>query len=166
MAVLERLSWFDDDPARLQRELDAMPAVAPALVWTGGHWAGELPLWPMERPEPATLREYVGDRRFRVEVHYFESFPMVAPRFIPIEPEPEIAVWTMHRWHVSGDGSLCLFQNFIDWDPSGTAADLVPKAAGWFLEYLLMEDGAIEHMTVNGIATNDSHDHLFVARGP
>ncbi len=166
MTALERLRWFDDDPARLQRELDAMPPIAPGLTWTGDYWVGELPLWPFKRPEPTPLCEYVGDRRFRVEVHYYESFPMVAPRFMPIDPEPEIAVWTMHRWHVSGDGSLCLFQNFSDWHPSNTAADLVPKAAGWFLEYLLMKDDAIEHMTVEGIAANNVLDHLFISPGP
>lgn len=165
MPDLERVSWFVDEPVVLERELAAMPSVAPELAWVDGHWEGVLPLWPFQRAEPPALLDFVGDRRFRVEVHYYESFPMVAPRFMPVEPQPEIAVWTMHRWHVMGDGSLCLFQNFTDWHPSNTAADLVPKAAGWFLEYLLIVDNAVEQMTVEGIARSDELDHLFVARG-
>lgn len=154
---------MEDDPLRLARELEAISAAASQLTWTGEHWAGELPVWPFERPEAPALKEYLAGRRFAVEVRYYESFPMVAPRFIPIDPVPPIGVWTMNRWHVAGDGSLCLFQNFTDWDPFGTAADLVPKAAGWFLEYLLMCDGAVEEMTPNGIAVDDSLDHLFTA---
>jgi ubiquitin-protein ligase len=157
----ERLRWFDDDPARLQRELAAMATAAPHLMWFGAHWAGELPLWPMERPEPAALRSYVGSRRFVVEIHYPESFPMVAPRFVPIEPEPELSVRTLNVWHVLGDGALCMFQSSSDWDPHCTAADLVPKAAGWYLEYLLMQDGRIDSMTQAGIVLNDELDGLF-----
>ena len=164
MSGLQRLTWVEDNPSRMARELEAMPAAAPQLTWTGEHWAGELPVWPFERPEPPALSDYLAGRRFAVEVRYYESFPMTAPRFIPIDPVPPIGVWTMNRWHVTGDGSLCLFQNFTDWDPFCTAADLVPKAAGWFLEYLLMSDGVVEEMTPVGIAADDSRDHLFVAR--
>ena len=155
---------MEDDPLRLKRELEAMPAAAPQITWMGDHWAGELPVWPFGRPEPPALSDYLARRRFSVEIRYYESFPMSAPRFIPIDPDPPIAVWTMNRWHVAGDGSLCLFQNFTDWDPFCTAADLVPKAAGWFLEYLLMSDGVVEEMTPRGIAVDDSLDHLFTAR--
>lgn len=140
-----------------------MAPVAPHLAWTGTHWAGTLPLWPMERPEPLSLRNYVGSRRFNVEVHYYDSFPMIAPRFVPTDPEPPLSVRTMSRWHVLGDGALCLFQNFTDWDPHCTAADLIPKAAGWFLEYLLLEDGHIDAMTDTGIASSPRLDGLFSA---
>jgi hypothetical protein len=68
---------------------------------------------------------------------------------------------TQQDWHVNGDGSLCLLQEAQDWSPTGTAADLVVKAAGWFLEYLLMEQGRIPAMTTNGIATDDSLDALL-----
>ena len=47
----------------------------------------------------------------------------------------------MHTWHVNGDGSLCLMQAADDWQPEDTAADLVRKACGWFVEYLLVEAG-------------------------
>lgn len=163
---LARVSWVDDEPARFSRELEAMPEVAPDLHWLGSHWEGFVPLWPIDRPEPPGLVEFTSGRRFRVEVHYLESFPMVAPRFLPTDPQPEIAVWTMNRWHVAGDGSLCLLQNFTDWHPVNTAADLVPKAAGWFLEYLLMVDGVIEAMSTGGIAADDSLDHLFQRSHP
>lgn len=138
-----------------------MPLVAPDLGWTGSHWLGTLPLWPFDRSEPPGLAAFAAGRSFQVEVSYLESFPMVAPRFSPIDPRPEIGVWTMSHWHVAGDGSLCLFQNFTDWHPTNTAADLVPKAAGWFLEYLLMTDNSIEMMSTDGIAHDASFDHLF-----
>lgn len=156
-----RESWAEDDPPRLERELAAMPSVAPGLTWDGLRWSGTVPLWPFERPRPAGLDSYVGDRRLSIEISYYESFPMVAPRFVPIDPRPELIERTQHRWHVNGDGSLCLFQTFSDWDPFATAADLVPKAAGWFLEYLLMKDRAVEAMTTAGIVLDDSLDHLF-----
>jgi hypothetical protein len=161
---IQRLTWMDDEPLRLERELKAMPAAAPRLDWTGEHWAGELPVWPFDRPESPGLHDYLGGRRFFVEVRYYESFPMVAPLIIPMDPVPPMGVWTMSRWHVAGDGSLCLFQNFTDWDPFCTAADLVPKAAGWFLEYLLMSDGAVDEMTTAGIVADDSLDHLFTTQ--
>lgn len=161
MAEWRRLSWMEDDPARLERELAAMPVVAPDLVWNGRAWTGHPPLWPFERPSPDGLTAFVKDRRLTVEVTYYESFPMVAPRFMPIDPEPDIAVRTRHEWHVNGDGSLCLFQNFTDWDPYSTAADLMPKASGWFLEYLLLASGRIDAMSGAGIVNDGQHDHLL-----
>lgn len=157
-----RVSWLDDDPARLERELAAMPVVAPDLSWNGRCWTGHAPLWPFERPHPDGLLSFVGDRRLQVEIFYLESFPMVAPRFMPVDPEPDISVRTRHDWHVNGDGSLCMFQNFSDWDPFSTAADLVPKASGWFLEYLLLSSGRIDTMTVHGIVDDDQLDHFLV----
>lgn len=138
-----------------------MPLVAPEFEWTGAGWRGVAPMWPFERPAPLHLEAFLADRRFELEVVYLESFPMVAPRFVPLDPEPDLFVRTMHEWHVNGDGSLCLFQNSTDWDPWSTAADLVPKASGWFLEYLLLKDERIEHMTVSGIVADDSLDHFF-----
>lgn len=139
-----------------------MPIVAPDLAWDGQRWTGSAPLWAFERPSPDGLLSFVGDRRLKLEISYLESFPMVAPRFTPIDPVPHISVWTRHDWHVNGDGSLCMFQNFNDWDPFSTAADLVPKAAGWFLEYLLLSSGRIERMTVNGIVDDDRLDSLLI----
>ena len=161
MAEWRRVSWMEDDPARLELELAAMPEVAPGLTWDGYAWRGQAPLWPFERPCPDGLETFVGDRRLMLEVTYFESFPMVAPRFMPLDPEPDIAARTRHEWHVNGDGSLCMFQNFADWDPYATAADLIPKASGWFLEYLLLTSARIDSMSIGGIASDDQHDHFF-----
>lgn len=67
----------------------------------------------------------------------------------------------MQQWHVMGDGSLCLLRNAGEWTGRDLAAELVVKAAGWHLEYLLLEAGAIDAMTVKGIAESDELDHLF-----
>jgi hypothetical protein len=67
-------------------------------------------------------------------------------------------------WHVNGDCSLCLMQAADDWDPSEAAADLVAKAAGWFVEYLLLEDGHIEKMSERGIYTDPSLDGVIAEK--
>lgn len=142
-----------------------MAAVAPDLAWDepAGVWVGEAPEWPFLRPRPAALEEFLDGRRLRVRVEYSQAFPMVAPRVVPLDPEPDPMVRTQHDWHVNGDGSLCLLRRASDWDGAGTAAELVVKAAGWFLEYLLMEAGAIEAMTESGIVNDNSFDHLLGA---
>jgi hypothetical protein len=59
-------------------------------------------------------------------------------------------------------------QTAQDWRPGDdTAADLVRKASGWFIEYLLMEDEKIEAMTIHGIFEDTSLDELIgsYARG-
>lgn len=162
MTEWPRISWVDAEPRRLEIERAAMPSVASGLTWTGAGWAGTAPLWPFTRPAPPKLTAYVGGRQLTMEIAYPEAFPMVPPRFVPIDPEPDIRVRSMHAWHVNGDGSLCLFQSAHAWDPACTAADLIPKASGWFLEYLLLEDGRIEQMTVNGIVNDDNVDHVLV----
>jgi hypothetical protein len=138
-----------------------MEKVARDMNWTGVGWFGVAPIWPFARERPAALDAFVASRRLTLEIGYLESFPMVPPRFMPIDPEPDLKVRTMHAWHVNGDGSLCMFQNSTDWDPWCTAADLIPKASGWFIEYLLLIDGRIEQMTVSGIARDNSLDDLL-----
>lgn len=157
-----RLSWLDAEGHRVQVERAAMEAVAPELAWTGSGWVGTPPVWPFEREAPAGLDAFLRSRRLTMAITYLESYPMVPPRFMPIDPQPDLRVRTMHAWHVNGDGSLCMFQNSTDWDPWCTAADLVPKASGWFIEYLLLVDERLEQMTVHGIASDDSLDHLLV----
>ncbi len=88
---------------------------------------------------------------------------MVPPDLFPLDPEPGIETRTDHRWHVNGDGSLCMMQNAADWHPSETAADLVAKSAGWFAEYLLMKDRRITAMTERGLAEDRSLDGLIEA---
>lgn len=140
-----------------------MAAVAPDLAWDEGAatWTGEVPHWPFVRPRPASLEAFLCGRRLFARVEYSQAFPMVAPRIVPLDPEPDPMVRTRHDWHVNGDGSLCLLQHASDWDGTGTAAELVVKAAGWFLEYLLMEASRIEHMSEAGIVNDDSFDHLL-----
>lgn len=159
----ERVRWQDAEPLRFERELEAVRAVAPALVWVDDRdrWEGELPLWPFERDQPAGLDGFVGDRRFSVHITYSQGFPMVAPQIVPIDPTPEFGARIQHAWHLNGDGSLCLLQSADAWDGSGTAADLVLKGASWFLEYLLMEAGQMTKMSENGIVTDPGSDHLL-----
>lgn len=162
MAQCPRISWLEAEPRRLALEREAMTPVAPELSWLGARgWEGLLPLWPFPRPQPDGLEKFLSGRRFRVHVEYLESFPMTAPRIWPLDPDPPIGVRSMAEWHVNPDGSLCLLQSATAWDPISTAADLVPKAAGWFLEYLLMAEDAIDTMTESGIANEASLDHFF-----
>ena len=89
---------------------------------------------------------------------------MTAPRLYPREPRVPMERWTQHRWHVNGDGSLCLMQSADDWQPTDVAASLVSKAAGWFIEYLLIEQGDLASMTVRGIYVSSEVDALLAAR--
>jgi len=140
-----------------------MASVSPDLAWDEKElaWTGPVPSWPFDRPCPSTLDVFLAGRRLIVRVEYSQAFPMVAPRIVPVDPQPDPMVRTQHAWHVNGDGTLCLLQAASDWDGTGTAADLVPKAAGWFLEYLLMEMGRIEQMSTSGIVNDATWDHLF-----
>ncbi len=164
------IHWFEAEPQRFARETDKVRRVAPELTWrpnidatTGGGWVGLGPLWPFSRPRPAGLNEFLNGRRFWMEVACRAAHPAAAPRIRPLDPEPDLSVRTMQQWHVMGDGSLCLLQNAGDWTGRDLVAELVVKAAGWHLEYLLLEAGAIEAMTVNGIAESDELDHLLTA---
>ena len=140
-----------------------MQNIAPDMIWDSVTlcWDGVLPIWPFARPKPPELHDFLHGRQFRAQVQYSPAFPMVAPSIVPIDPDPDVHTRSRHDWHVNGDGSLCLLQSASDWDGTGSAADLVPKAAGWFLEYLLMERGAVTSMTEAGIAVDDQLDHLM-----
>lgn len=144
-----------------------MSARAPAMAWRGdlaaGGWQGLAPTWAAERPAPAGLERFLAGRRLRLSVAYREGFPMVPPHLYPLDPEPGFEARTDHRWHVEGNGGLCLMQNTADWHPSETAADLVAKSAGWFVEYLLMKEGRIDQMTEQGLAGDASLDELIDA---
>jgi hypothetical protein len=83
---------------------------------------------------------------------------MVEPKLFPLDPDPPRDRRIVHSWHLNGDGSLCLLQTADAWTGRETAADLVAKASGWFIEYLLRERGAIEAMTERGIHSDDSLD--------
>lgn len=162
-----RRSWLEAESARLPLEKDAMAAVAPDLVWNGGNpaggWEGLAPEWPFDRPEPPELDQFLEGRRFRIRVEYLQAYPMVEPKIWPLDPEPDAIHRTDARWHVMGDGSLCLLQSASDWTGRETAADFVLKASGWFLEFQLMELGLIDEMTVGGLVHDPSLDGLFTA---
>jgi hypothetical protein len=161
-----RVDWYDAEPAALEREKRAMPLVAPEMQWIpdlpAGGWRGPVPLWPFERAAPADLEAFVGSGRLIVEVSYTQAYPMVPPRVRPLEPEPRCDTRTQQIWHVNGDGTLCLMQATDDWRPTDTAADLVVKAASWYLEFLLMERGLIGAMSVRGLASDNSLDRLLI----
>lgn len=164
MPELERVSWLEAEPSRVAAEKKAMAVAATDLVWLdgpAGGWEGPVPLWPFARPCPEGLARFVNDRRLIVRVEYSQAYPMVEPKIWPIDPEPDQIHRTWHAWHLNGDGSLCVFQLASDWDGTATASEVIPKASGWFLEYLLMTAGRVEQMTVNGIAGDPSLDALF-----
>jgi hypothetical protein len=121
-------------------------------------------MWGGERPQPRGVEALLAGRRLRLRVLYPEGFPMIPPDAYPVEPVVPMERRTQHRWHMNGDGSLCLLRGAEDWDPTATAADLVLKASGWFIEYLLVEDGDLEQMTEVGIGSSDEIDALLAAK--
>lgn len=83
---------------------------------------------------------------------------MTIPDLYPINPMPELVERTQHRWHVNGDGSLCLIQEQRRWTGREPVVDLLVKAAGWRLEYGLVQAGVVGEMTENGIASSAERD--------
>lgn len=165
-----RLSWTETEPEVLRREQDAMAQHAPDMVWSPDvqarertllGWRGEAPKWPAQRAEPRGLDQLMEGKRLALAVAYPEGFPMVEPILIPIDPEVPLDRRTLHDWHVMGDGSLCLSQRATDWQPGDTAGELVLKAAAWFIEYRLIEEGRREAMTERGLVNDDQLDHLI-----
>jgi hypothetical protein len=169
-----RVSWIDAEAARVRHEQAEMDKWAPDMQWrtdlawplgrVGAGWEGHAPAWGGDRSEPAGVANLLTGRRLRLRVMCPEAFPMVAPDLYPLDPEVPIVRRTQHKWHVNGDGSLCLMQVADDWQPENTAADLVRKAAGWFIEYLLVEGGDLDRMTERGIYASDELDALLAAK--
>ena len=79
----------------------------------------------------------------------------------PLDPEPLPLELTQTRWHVLGNGALCLFQTQQDWDPASTIVELLGKAAGWRIEHALLKAGVLQDMTMAGIVRDASVDHLI-----
>ncbi|GAA3780182.1 hypothetical protein GCM10022225_80550 [Plantactinospora mayteni] len=159
----DAVTWWQCEPRRLARDQAEVGERFPGLQWVGqgaGGWIGRLPRWPFDRPEPAGLRTLVGEEGLEVALVYGHAYPMVAPLIYPQDPEPGIAERTDHKWHVNGDGSLCLLQDDATWNGRGSVTDLLLKAAGWRLEYALMRAGVIEAMTLRGIVDDEQSDHL------
>lgn len=169
-----RISWREAEPARLEAERAAMALHCPDMVWRddlewprgrlGSGWQGLAPVWGAERARPAGVVELLSGRRLQLRVLYPEGFPMVPPDLYPLEPDVPIDRRTQNRWHVNGDGSLCTVQAAEDWQPDGTAAELVRKASCWFIEYLLVDAGDLDAMTQRGIYADESVDALLAAK--
>lgn len=156
-------TWWQDDRRRLDRDADEIDAMFPELTWkpvAAGQWTGRLPRWPFSRSEPVLLSSLIGLGGLTVEVAYTQAYPMVPPRIYPLDPQPEIGEWTVHAWHVNGDGSLCLLRDEAMWDPAGSVTDLLLKAAGWRIEYALMKRRVVSMMSDNGIVSDPSLDGL------
>jgi hypothetical protein len=165
------ISWVEAEPERMAAERGAMAVTAPDLtwrddlLWPGGRlaygWLGQAPVWAADRPKPPGIDELLDGRRLEVAVLYPEAFPAVPPALFPQDPKIPLERRTQHRWHVNGDGSLCLMQTVDDWQLTATAADLVRKASGWFIEYLLVDREEVEAMTERGIFLDTSLDDML-----
>lgn len=160
-ALVERARpWWDNQPALLKQVLTDLSNAHFDLAWTatpGGMLEGRLPPWPFERPVPELLDELVP-QGLLVEVHLGQSFPMLCPKVFPQDPMPPFERWTQHRWHVNGDGSVCQLQSADAWDPSTSVVDVLRKAAGWRIEYALVEADVVQAMSLSGIVSDDWHD--------
>jgi hypothetical protein len=151
--VTERIDWRDAEPTILQRERAAMSDRAPDMDWTdemAGGWQGLAPGWPRGLSPPRNLDRLLHGRRLRLAVRYTQGFPMAPPRVDPLDPLPPPERRADHRWHLNGDGSLCLLFSAADWPEHATAVDLVEKACGWFVEYLALEAELIDEMSEVG----------------
>ncbi|SFT55090.1 hypothetical protein [Arthrobacter sp. ov118] len=168
---VDSIFWQDAEPARLQRDRKEVSEFAPHLLYQEpdpsgggehihGGWIGELPLWPFDRPAPEGLKELVGTNGLTVAVMYSAAHPMVPPTIFPVSVEPTPHEETQAAWHVAPGGSLCLLQSDGGWHPEASITELLAKAAGWHIEYALMKRGAIQEMSVRGIVTDPSFDHL------
>jgi hypothetical protein len=164
-------SWVVAEPLIVGREKAEMADHAPDMVWRddlewlGGRpacgWEGSAPAWAADRAKPTGVHELLAGRRLNLLVIYPEAFPSVPPSLFPVDPDVPLDRRTQHRWHVNGDGSICLMQAAGDWHPMNSAADLVRKAAGWFIEYLLMQAGEIEDMSERGLFDEESLDEII-----
>lgn len=160
----DRFEWWHHEPGRLAEDQRQLQSRFPALVWStaeNGLWIGELPMWPFDRDSPDGLELLLGGRGLQTVVRCGQAYPAAPPSVIPLGPEPEIGERTQQRWHVNGDGSLCLFQNEAVWNTRCALVDVLLKAAGWRIEYALMKAGLVEAMTVNGIVTDPLLDNTI-----
>jgi hypothetical protein len=161
--------WHEAESGRLNREIDEIAAFAPDLDFESGpgngpvphhgRWHGQLPVWPLERPEPVGLSTVVP-AGLTVEIWYSAAYPMLPPALYPVDPEPLLVERSQHDWHVAPDGSLCLLQTLASWDPRWSIVELLRRACGWRVEYALMRSGLVKSMTLRSIVHDASRDHL------
>ncbi|MGH3874693.1 MAG: hypothetical protein ACRDSR_24860 [Pseudonocardiaceae bacterium] len=164
----EPVTWWQCEPRRLARDQTEIRDRFPGLEWRpdgAGGWFGRLPRWPFARPEPPSLVEMIGEKGLEIAAVYGHAYPMVPPAIFPLDPQPGIDARTDQRWHVMGDGSLCLFQDDATWTGRDSVVELLLKAVGWRVEFELMRRGAIETMTINGIVEDSRIDHLLAETG-
>jgi hypothetical protein len=172
---LQRIPWYEADPLLAERERARVLEIAPELVWSEdlelhdrrprSGWVGPIPTWLAERHAPTGLDKLLEGDPLKVRVIYRESFPAAPPALYPTSVDFPLKHRTEQRWHVNGDGSLCQMQNATDWKPTDSAADLIVKASGWYVEYRLMVRGLIERMTIAGIHADDSLDEVIASLG-
>lgn len=157
-------AWWRYDGLRLDADTRAIeqvfPELGPIAGGPGRGWSGRLPVWPFERSAPARFRDDV--KGLEMLLLFPESYPMAMPDIHPIDPEPEFAEWTQHRWHVNGDGSLCMVQEQRTWTGRQSVVDLLLKAASWRLEYGLVRAGLVDSMSENGIVSDARRDLKIV----
>lgn len=164
--------WTECEPTRLLRDKREVGEWAPQLEYQvpaadgvsglrHGGWIGELPRWPFERPQPELLDELLGNAELRILVAYSAAYPMVPPTIYSLDPEPTMWERTQAAWHVAPGGSLCLLQSDGWWQPEASITELLLKASAWRIEYAMMKAGVIERMSINGIVTDSSNDHLI-----
>lgn len=159
----ESVAWWQAEPRRLRRDREEVALAFPELAfWEQGQagWAGRLPVWPFDRPEPPGLHDLVPDG-VDILLAYGPAYPVVSPMIYPLDPEPLPLELTQARWHVLGNRALCLFQTQADWDPASSVVDLLRRAAGWRVEYALLKADALEKMSLTGIVNDDSLDPLI-----
>lgn len=164
-------SWWEDEPLRRDYEIAAMLESAPDLRWLtadeepSGGWEGPVPLWPFDRPAPSRLPALVGAEPLLVRIRCGHAFPMVEPAVHPLNVQVPNVAFGWSNWHVLPNGDLCLLQDSVAWDPRATAADLIPKISGWYLEYQLLRRGLVDAMTEVGLASDGSRDQLLADAG-
>lgn len=158
-------TWWEAEPDLLEQELTAINSMFPSLEWVDdgpGHLIGPIPAWPFLREAPENLDTLLGSAPFEIRVQYSHAFPAAPPAVFPLAPKPPIQLRSFTNFHVLGDGSLCLLRDAAQWANSSLTSDLILKAAAWRLEYALLERGAIQAMTQNGIVVNGELDQLLV----
>lgn len=163
---LDRVTWWTAEADLLRAERAAVETSFPGLEWVdvgAGSWIGQLPPWPFERPAPEGLMMLLGDAPFVVNLMYGHAFPASPPVVFPLEPTPPAELRSFTDYHVLGDGSLCLLRDADQWTTSSRTTDLILKAAGWRIEYALLQLGKLDKLTESGIVVDTSLDPLIDA---
>lgn len=162
---MQTRSWDQVLPGRFAWELDEMASIAPDMRWDSGlsGWTGMVPVWPFDRARPPGLNDFLDGDRFELQILPSPAHPAVHPTLWPLSPRTQVEHCTDTAWHTNGDGSLCVVREHYTWTGAEPCAALIPTAAGWFLEFLLMTGQVIDAMTVHGIEASPDLDNLFIA---